>query len=69
MSPAGSDRSRTHQNGVRGGSQEAHDEPVWLEPAADFATTRGADSIERDNTIERRDEVGGDRRSIGSETD
>lgn len=47
--------------------EQAHDELIRVEEAADFAPARALIGLEGDHAIEGRDEVGDQRRPIGSQ--
>ena len=69
VSPARPHCAGTDENCVRRRPQEAHDEAVGLEPATDLSATRGSDPVERDHAVERRYEVGDDRRPVVTKRD
>jgi hypothetical protein len=64
---SGSNRSRADHDNVRQGSKQAHHEAVWLVESADLAAAGPAFCVERDHTVERRDEVGDNRRPVISQ--
>jgi hypothetical protein len=63
------DRARPDEDDVGYRPEHAHDEAIRIEEPADLATAGAAIDIERNDTVEGRDEVGDDGRSIGTERD
>ena len=67
--PAGPDGAGPDEHCIRRGAKQTHHEPIGLEPAADLAAAACAHAIERDDAIQRRDEVHDDRRPIATKLD
>jgi hypothetical protein len=58
-----------NEHDVRHRPKQTHDEPIRIEEPADLATARAAVDIERDDTVQRRDEVGDDGWPVAPEGD
>ena len=59
--------ARPDEHHVRHRPQQAHHEPVGIEEPAHLAATRAAVCVEGDDAVDRRDEVGDDRRPVGTQ--
>ena len=59
------DGAGADEDGVGGRAEQAHEEAIGREPAAHLASAGGPVGVERDDPVERADEVGYDRRTVG----
>src|SRR5665647_821230 len=69
MAASGANRARSHENRIGRRSEETHEEAIGGEPATHLPAPALAQGVERDDTVERTDEVRDDRGSVTPECD